>query len=57
MTAALFILRAKQVGFTLDELDILTYGQVLDVIIESGNDSYKYPKLGTTEDYNRLMGI
>lgn len=44
-------------GFTLDELDMLTHGQVLDVIIESGNDSYKYPKQGTAEDFKKLMGI
>lgn len=57
MTSALIVLRAKQVGFSLDEIDSLTWGQVMDVIIESANDSYKYPKMGTSEDYKRLMGI
>ena len=57
MTSALIILRAKQVGFTLDEIDSLTWGQLMDVIIESANDNYKYPVKGTSEDYKKLMGI
>lgn len=57
MTSALVILRAKQVGFTLDEIDSLTWGQLMDVIVESANDNYKYPVKGTSEDYKKLMGI
>ena len=57
MTSALLILRSKQVGFTLDEVDSLTWGQLMDVITESSNDSYKYPKMGTSEDYKKLMGL
>ena len=29
----------------------------MDVLIESANDKYKYPKKGTAEDFNKLMGI
>jgi hypothetical protein len=57
MTSALIILRAKQVGFTIDEIDSLTWGQLMDVIVESANDNYKYPVKGTSEDYKKLMGI
>ena len=57
MTSALIILRATQVGFTLDEIDSLTWGQLMDVIVESANDNYKYPVKGTSEDYKKLMGI
>ena len=57
MTPALFILRGIQVGLTIDEMDALSWGQVLDLITEADNDRHKYPKQGTTEDYNRLMGI
>lgn len=57
MTSALLLLRAKQVGFTLDEIDSLTWGQLMDVIVESANDNYKYPVKGTSEDYKKLMGI
>ena len=41
----------------MDELDALTWGQVMDVLTESDNDRYDYPKKGTTEDYKKLMGI
>ena len=57
MTSALLILRAKQVGLSLDEIDSLTWGQVMDVIIESANDNYEYPIKGTKSDYEKLMGI
>ena len=54
MTTALFTLRCKQVGFSLDELDTISVGQVLDIFTESGNDNYKYPQLASQEDYDRL---
>lgn len=57
MTPALFILRGKQVGLTLEEMDALNWGQVMDIITESGNDSYNYPQQGTAEDYKKLMGL
>jgi hypothetical protein len=57
MTSALVVLRGKQVGFSLDEMDELTWGQLMDVLIESANDNYKYPIKGTAADFNKLMGI
>lgn len=57
MTSAFVVLRGKQAGFSLDEMDSLTWGQLMDVIVESSNDRYKYPQKGTSEDYNKLMGI
>ena len=57
MTSALIVLRAKQVGFSLDEMDSLSWGQLMDVITESANDNFKYPKKGTKSDFEKLMGI
>lgn len=54
MTTALFFLRCKQLGFTIDELDTLSVGQILDVFTESGNDNYKYAKMATQDDFDRL---
>lgn len=54
MTTALFLLRCKQIGFSLDEIDELSMGQILDVFTESGNDNYKYAKMATQDDYDRL---
>ena len=57
MTSALTVLRGLQIGLSLDDMDALTWGQLMDIIVEQSNDSYKYPVKGTTEDYNLLMGI
>lgn len=54
MTTALFLLRCKQVGFTLDELDQLSTGAILDVFVEQGNDNYKYDYIPTQDDFDRF---
>lgn len=54
MTTALYLLRCVQVGLSIADLDILEYGQVLGMITESGNDSYKYRPLATQEDFDRF---
>ena len=54
MTTALFLLRCKQIGFTLNELDELSTGQIFDCFTESGNDNCDYARVATQEDYDRL---
>lgn len=50
----LFLLRAIQVGLTLDDLDVLDYGEVVDIITESANDKYPYKALATQADFDRF---
>jgi len=50
MNGAVFTLRALQIGLRLSDLDELTEGQVLDILIESGNDSAEYGYEATQED-------
>lgn len=50
MTTALYFLRAKQLGFTLDELEDLEEGLVLDMAIESANDKEEYDIIATQAD-------
>lgn len=50
----LFLLRAIQVGLTLDDLDVLDYGEVVDIITESANDEYPYKALATQADFDRF---
>ena len=38
VNTAMYLLRAKQMGLTLSELDELDEGTVMDMIIEAGND-------------------
>lgn len=54
MTTALFLLRCKQLGFSLDELDQLSTGQIFDVFTESGNDNVDYARVATQDDFDRL---
>ena len=39
MTTALFLLRAAQIGLTMADLETLTVGMVLDMIIELERDN------------------
>lgn len=53
MTTALFVLRAIQVGLTIDDLDCLEYGEVVDLLAELGNDDCKYQQVATQSDFDR----
>ena len=54
VNTAVFLLRAKQMGLTLTELDELDEGTVMDMIIESGNDlcEDEYRQVATQEDFD-----
>lgn len=54
MTTALFVLRAVQMGLTLADLDGLEYGAVVDMMIESGNDSCEYRQVAGQDDFDRF---
>lgn len=54
MTTALYLLRCKQVGFLISELDEISTGAVLDVFVEQGNDSADYDYLPSQEDFDRF---
>lgn len=51
----MFFLRAKQIGLTLNELNDLEIGFVYDLMIESGNDEYKYPEVAEQSDIDKLL--
>ncbi len=52
MNTAIFILRAKQLGLSLQELDELEEGFVLDLIIESANDHEVYRQVAGQEQFD-----
>lgn len=54
MTTALFLLRCKQLNFTLAELEELPAGLVMDCFTEHANDDYDYMPLATQDDFDRL---
>lgn len=54
MTTPLFMLRAVQLGVSIQDMDLLTIGLVLDMYTESANDNVKYADLATQEDFNKF---
>lgn len=54
MTTALWIHQALSVGLRLEDLNRLSVGQVLGILIECQNDSYKYKTMATAEDIARF---
>ena len=53
MNTAIFVLRAKQLGLSLSELDELDEGFVFDMIVEAANDHETYKKVATQADFDR----
>jgi hypothetical protein len=49
-----FYLRAKQNGFTLEEMEQIDAGLIIDIFIEAGNDNCKYPLMATQADIDKL---
>ena len=46
------MLRAFQMGLSLDDLECLEYGQVIDMMTEAGNDNEKYTPLASQADFD-----
>lgn len=51
-STALFLLRAVQLGLSMDDLDKLSLGMVMDMFTESSNDTCEYDKIATQEDFD-----
>lgn len=49
-TTALFLLRCKEIGLTMADLDELTMGMVFDIFAEKSNDSWEWDEIATQED-------
>ena len=47
----MLILRALQIGLKLSDLEQITLGDLVDILIENENDSYEYPIKATQEDF------
>ena len=54
MTLGLFLLRAFQMHLTMDDLDCLEYGTIVDMMTESANDELKYAEMASQEDFDRF---
>lgn len=54
MNTALYVLRAKQIGLTLSEMEELDEGFITDMIIESNNDQCEYKELASQGDFDKF---
>jgi len=54
MNTAVYLLRAFQLGLSVDDMKQLTVGMVFDMIIESNNDNCEYDVQATQEDFMRF---
>ena len=50
VSTALITLRAKQMGFTIDELSLISLGFFYEMLTESDNDHFDYPLEATQEN-------
>lgn len=53
-TTALYLLRCSQIGLHYEDLEHLTVGMVIDIMIERSNDNIEYPVKATAEDFRRF---
>ena len=44
----------KTLGLSLDELEKMEYGIVMDMLTEKGNDDVPYRQLATQSDFDRF---
>lgn len=54
MTTALFLLRCVEIGITIQELDLLTIGLVLDIWTEKSNDGVTYSRVAGQREFDRF---
>ena len=50
------MLRAIQLGLSIDDMGVLEMGELTDILIESSNDNYDYPKKATESDFKAMFG-
>lgn len=43
-------------GLRITDFEFFEVGDIFDLLTESSNDSYDYPKKGTEEDFKALFG-
>lgn len=53
-TTAVLMLRAFQLGLRMADLEEITIGDLMDMLIESNNDEYEYPNVPTQDDFRRF---
>lgn len=53
-TVGLFLLGAKTLGLSLEELNHIDMGMVYDMMIEKANNDYEWPYKATKDDIDKF---
>ena len=48
------MLRCKELGLSIDDLENIDFGLVADMLTEKDNDTYDYPYKASQEDFDRF---
>ena len=48
------MLRCKQLGLSVADLEEIDFGLVIDMLTEQGNDEYQYPYKATQKDFDKF---
>lgn len=46
------MLRCKELGFSVEELEHVEFGLIMDMMTERANDEYKYPYKASQKDFD-----
>ena len=55
INTAVYFLRAKQIGLSMDDLEQIDIGFMFDLMIEADNDRYDYPLTADQGDIDQLL--
>lgn len=48
------MLRCKELGLSIDDLENIDFGLVADMLTEKDNDNYNYPYKASQEDFDKF---
>lgn len=48
------MLRCKELGLSVEDLENIDFGLVADMLTEKGNDEYPYPYKATQKDFDKF---
>lgn len=53
-TTGLYMLRCKELGLSIDDLENIDFGLVADMLTEKANDEHKYPYKASQKDFDNF---
>lgn len=48
------MLRAKQMGLSIADMEELEEGFIVDMMVESGNDNFEYKEVANQDDFDKF---